>query len=76
MRKAVAGLLYSLDGITEAPHIWQETLEDMDAGLSTTWPTTDTTLMGRVRFQERKEFWPEHENICPGINAATKYVMI
>jgi hypothetical protein len=75
MRKVVVGLFYSLDSITEAPHIWQETFEDLDAELGTTLPTTDTTLMGRVTYQERKEFWPEHENICLGSIAATKYVM-
>lgn len=32
-------------------------------------------LLGRKTFQIWEAFWPEHENIWPGINDVTKYVL-
>jgi dihydrofolate reductase len=59
MRKVVAGLFISLDGVTESPNLWQETFdEDMGAELGTFLPTVDTILMGRVTYQEWQAFWP------------------
>jgi dihydrofolate reductase len=82
MRKVVAGLFITLDGITEAPHIWQETFdEDMDAALGAFMPTVDTILMGRVTYQEWLPFWPTMPEDAPAgdfaqfINHAPKYVV-
>jgi dihydrofolate reductase len=82
MRKVVAALFYSLDGITQAPQAWQEIFdEDMDAALESSLPTSDTILMGRVTYQEWKEFWPPMPNDSPMggypqfINHTPKYVV-
>jgi dihydrofolate reductase len=82
MRKVVAGLFITLDGITEAPHIWQETFdEDMDAELGAVMPTVDTILMGRVTYQEWLPFWPPMPDDAPAgdyaqfINHTPKYVV-
>jgi dihydrofolate reductase len=82
MRKVVAALFYSLDGITQAPQAWQEIFdEDMDAELETSLPTSDTILMGRVTYQEWKEFWPPMPDDSPMggypkfINHTPKYVV-
>ena len=82
MRKVVTGLFYSLDGITEAPNIWQETFdEDMGAELGTVLPTIDTILMGRVTYQEWQGYWPTMPDDAPDggyaqfINHTPKYVV-
>ncbi len=58
MRKLVSGLFISLDGITEAPNLWQETFdEDMGAELGAFLPTVDAIMMGRVTYQEWLPYW-------------------
>jgi hypothetical protein len=53
MRKVTAGLFITLDGVTEAPNLWQETFdEDMGAELMSAMARTDTILLGRVSYQE------------------------
>jgi dihydrofolate reductase len=82
MRKAVSGLFITLDGITEAPNIWQETFdEDMGAEMGAFLPTVDAILMGRVTYQEWSLFWPNMPEDAPDggfaqfLNHAPKYVV-
>jgi dihydrofolate reductase len=82
MRKVVAGLFVSVDGVAEAPNEWQETFdEDMGAELSTVLPEIDTILLGRVTYQEWQGYWPNYEGDGPDsfyanmINTSPKYVV-
>lgn len=82
MRKVVAGLFISADGIAEAPDQWQETFdEDMGADLGAFLPTVDTILLGRVTYQEWGEYWPNYEGdgldafYANMINTSPKYVI-
>jgi dihydrofolate reductase len=82
MRKVVSGLFITLDGITEAPNIWQETFdEDMGAELGTFLPTVDAILMGRVTYQEWSSYWPTMPEDAPDggfaqfLNHMPKYVV-
>jgi dihydrofolate reductase len=82
MRKVVSGLFISLDGITEAPNIWQETFdEDMGVELGAFLPTVDAILMGRVTYQEWSSFWPNMPEDAPDggfaqfLNHMPKYVV-
>jgi dihydrofolate reductase len=82
MRKVVSGLFISLDGITEAPNLWQETFdEDMGAELGAFLPTVDAHLMGRVTYQEWSSYWPNMPDDAPDggfaqfLNHMPKYVV-
>jgi dihydrofolate reductase len=82
MRKVVAGLFITLDGITEAPNLWQETFdEDMGAALGASLPTVDAILMGRVTYQEWASYWPNYQDDAPDggfaqfVNNLPKYVV-
>lgn len=82
MRKVVAGLFITLDGVAEAPEQWQETFdEDMAADLGAFLPTVDTILLGRVTYQEWVGYWPTYAGDGPDagyarmINNSPKYVV-
>lgn len=79
MRKVIAGLFISLDGVTESPDKWQfdNFDEDMEASMSAHIAAEDTVLLGRVTYQEWAPFWPT-SNIEPyasHINNTLKYVV-
>jgi dihydrofolate reductase len=82
MRKVVAGLFITLDGVAEEPGNWQETFdEDMGADLGTFLPTVDTILLGRVTYQYWEAYWPTYVSDGPDggyadfINHSPKYVV-
>jgi dihydrofolate reductase len=82
MRKVVSGLFISLDGITEAPNLWQETFdEDMGAELGAFLPTVDAILMGRKTYQEWRPYWSTMTDDAPDagyaqfLNHTPKYVV-
>ncbi len=82
MRKVVSALFISLDGITEAPNLWQETFdEDMGAELGAFLPSVDAILMGRVTYQEWASYWPTMPDDAPDggfaqfVNHSPKYVV-
>jgi len=78
MRKIVAGLFISLDGVTESPDKWQFDLfdEDMANHLGETFAAQDAMLLGRVTYQEWEPYWPtsKDEPIATIINTMPKYV--
>jgi dihydrofolate reductase len=82
MRKVVAGLFITLDGITQAPNLWQENFdEDMGAELGAFLPTVDAILLGRVTYQEWASYWSNYKEDSPDggfaqfINHTPKYVV-
>jgi dihydrofolate reductase len=79
MRKVTAGLFITLDGVTEAPNLWQETFdEDMGAELMSAMARTDTILLGRVSYQEWAAYWPTattDQDYANWINNTPKYVV-
>ena len=79
MRKVTTGLFITLDGITEAPNIWQETFdEDMGAELTAAVSQIDTMLLGRVTYQEWAGYWPTATadgEYADFINNTPKYVV-
>ena len=60
MRKLTAGLFMSVDGVVEAPNLWQGDAfdDEMGAGMGEFMARTDTAVMGRVGYQEWAGFWP------------------
>src|SRR5206468_1908979 len=60
MRKIVAGLFISLDGVAENPGEWQIDLTDDEAGadVGRGLEEADTILLGRRTFEEFAAYWP------------------
>lgn len=79
MRKLVAGLFLSLDGVTEAPNEWQ--FDHFDEGMLSAMKAhlagEDTILLGRVTYQEWAGYWPTAKGDPYGdhINNVQKYVV-
>src|SRR5690242_21659961 len=77
MRKVIAGLFISLDGVVESPDKWQEHFdEDMEAAMAEQLASQDAVLLGRVTYQEWASYWPTapHEPFASFINSTPKYV--
>jgi dihydrofolate reductase len=61
MRKIVAGLLVSLDGVTEAPEKWSAPYFNDEVGqeIASQMARADTLLLGRRTYQELAAYWPD-----------------
>ena len=79
LRKVIAGLFISLDGVTESPEKWQ--FDHFDADMMATMgahiATEDTVLLGRVTYQEWAAYWPtsHDEPYASHINNTPKFVV-
>jgi len=78
MRKIMAGLAMSLDGVVERPSEWMrfgdEAHEMMAAGLA----AADTVLLGRRTYLEFARMWPTMPDSVPMarfLNGSPKYVV-
>ncbi len=60
MRKVIAGLFHSIDGVVEAPYKFQFDSFDDELGemLTGIQEETDTVLMGRIGWSEWAGYWP------------------
>jgi dihydrofolate reductase len=67
MRKIVAGLFISLDGVVEAPHLWHFPYfnEEMGADVSSQIAEADTMLLGRRTYEEFASYWPQQSSDVP-----------
>lgn len=63
MRKIVAGLFISLDGVVEAPDQWHFPYfnDQMGAAVGASLSDADTMLFGRVTYDSFAGAWPERE---------------
>jgi dihydrofolate reductase len=63
MRKIVAGMFISLDGVVEDPHLWHFPYfnEEMGAAVGASLGAADTILFGRKTYDSFAEAWPERE---------------
>jgi dihydrofolate reductase len=80
MRRIVAGLFMSLDGVVETPEKWgyeyfnDELVERVNAGIQ----QADAVLVGRRTYQEFSEIWPSQGSDVPMsdfLNGSHKYVV-
>lgn len=80
MRKIVAGLFISLDGVVEAPDRWRSrhfTTEMADA-LTVGVEEADAILLGRRLYQEFAAYWPQQGSevtMADFFNLTPKYVV-
>ncbi len=86
MRKIIVSSFITLDGVMQAPGGSEEDFkyggwsapyfdEVVDKVLEEQKKKPADLLLGRKTFEIFASFWPEHEDIWPGINDMTKYVM-
>jgi dihydrofolate reductase len=79
MRKIVAGLFVSLDGVVESPEKWHLRYFDDEMGeiVDRAAEQADAILLGRRTYQEFAEFWPSQsseEPFAEYMNATPKHV--
>jgi len=79
MRKLTAGLFHSVDGVVEAPNLWQFDAFDAELGesLGKTLAQTDAVLLGRKGYEEWAGFWPGagfDDDFKTFINSVPKHV--
>ncbi len=81
MRKIVAGLFVSLDGVFEAPDQWHFPYfnDEMGAAVDAQMKASDAMLLGRVTYQEFAGFWPSQTtddvDIADYMNNTPKFVV-
>lgn len=61
MRKIVAGLFISLDGVIEAPHEWHFPYfnDEIGEAVDRQMMSAECMLLGRVTYQEFASYWPD-----------------
>jgi len=79
MRKIVAGLFISLDGVVEAPETWHFPYfnDEMGQIVADQIAASDTMLLGRRTYEEFAAFWPNQADdvpLAPEINGVQKLV--
>ncbi|MBU1304254.1 MAG: dihydrofolate reductase family protein [Alphaproteobacteria bacterium] len=79
MRKVIAGLFHSIDGVVEAPYKFQFDRFDDELGelLTAIQIETDLVLMGRVGWSEWAGYWPKATSdldFADFINGVPKHV--
>ena len=81
MRKIVAGLFISLDGVYEAPDQWHFPYwsDEMGQVVQSQIDESDAMLLGRVTYQEFASFWPQQNEaevpLADHMNNTPKYVV-
>jgi dihydrofolate reductase len=79
MRKVVAGLYISLDGVVESPDRWQfdHFDDEIMSSMGSQLVAEDAVLLGRVTYQEWAAYWPSStdEPFASFINNIPKYVV-
>ena len=77
MRKIVAGLFISLDGVVEAPETWHFPYfnDEMGEAVASQMAEADTLLFGRRTYQEFAAYWPNStDEFAQQLNGAPKLV--
>lgn len=86
MRKIIVGAFISMDGVVQAPGGPEEGFkyggwsapyydEALDKIAEEQKRPAKDLLLGRKTFEIFASFFPDHEDIWPGVNDVTKYVM-
>jgi len=78
MRKIVAGLFISLDGVIEAPNDWTGPWFNPELGqaVGSFIAAQDAMLLGRVSYDEFAAFWPQQTgDMADSMNGTAKYVV-
>lgn len=76
MRKVVANLFYSIDGIVESPEKWSSYDDDMGEKISDVISRQDDVLLGGATYEMWAQYWPSStdEPFASFINNVPKHV--
>ena len=80
MRKVIASLFVSLDGVTEKPESWHFPYfnDEMGAAIGQAMSSADAFLLGRRTYEEWSAYWPaqspEENPMAAAVNGMPKYV--
>ena len=77
MRKLVAGLAMSLDGVVDSPSNWIAFDDEMGAVIGAGIERSDAVLLGRRTYLEFADLWPKQGNDVPMakfLNNTPKYI--
>jgi hypothetical protein len=69
MRKLVAGLAMSLDGVVDSPSNWIAFDDEMGAVIGAGIARSDAVLLGRRTYLEFADLWPKQGNDVPMANS-------
>lgn len=80
MRKIVAGLFITLDGVVESPDQWNMVYfnDEMGAAIGGLMAAGDTMLLGRRTYEEFAAFWPQQssdDEMAQQMNGTPKLVV-
>jgi dihydrofolate reductase len=80
MRKIVAGLFISLDGVVESPDQWHFPYfnEEMGEAVASQTAASDAMLLGRVTYEEFAGYWSQQGSdveMADQMNSTPKYVV-
>ncbi|MEU5880033.1 dihydrofolate reductase family protein [Spirillospora sp. NPDC047279] len=78
MRKIIASLFVSLDGVAEDPDSWHFPYfnDEMGEAVGATMAGSDAMLLGRVQYQQFAAYWPSSDDEFAGfMNGQKKYVV-
>ena len=78
MRKIIAGLFVTLDGVVESPQDWQFPYfnDELGAALGAGMQAADTLLLGRNTYDMFAGFWPtSQDDMADYMNNTPKYVV-
>jgi dihydrofolate reductase len=78
MRKIVAGLFISLDGVVEAPDQWHFPYfnEEMGEAVQSMMGSSEAMLLGRRTYEEFAAYWPNStDDFAEYMNGTPKYVV-
>jgi dihydrofolate reductase len=79
MRKIVAWLISSLDGVVESPESWSSPYmnDEVNAEIGAGMAPAGTVLLGRRTYQEMAGYWPHQDGspFADYLNNSTKYVV-
>jgi dihydrofolate reductase len=66
MRKIVAWLIISLDGVVESPERWSSPYltDEVNAEIGAGVAQRGTVLLGRRTYQEMADYWPHQAATC------------
>jgi dihydrofolate reductase len=79
MRKIVAWLISSLDGVVESPESWSSPYmnDEVNAEIGAGMAPAGSVLLGRRTYQEMAGYWPQQDGnpFADYLNNLTKYVV-
>jgi RibD C-terminal domain len=78
MRKIIASLFVSLDGVAESPDKWHFPYfnDEMGNAVGAAMANSDTMLLGRVQYQQFAAYWPTSDDeVADFMNNQKKYVV-